>query len=279
MFWVVQGNLYSEQGHEELMGVLRRGGIPHCEVQFVPFTHNLVRADVNLGDYDDASQAPAPDIDESGLVMVCGSTLLARVGAERGWVPGSFLNENFHYERWREHWGEHLLNHVSLVGKLGEVEPQLYPWANRQELFVRPCEDTKAFTGTTMHSSEFDYWRKDLLSQGRDLAWLSKDTPVVVSPYREILAEYRFFVVDGQIVTASMYRLGIRVVYDRHVPPYVSDFAREMVALWQPARAFVIDVAETHDGPKVIELNNINQSGFYSCDMGKIVGAVEAMEF
>jgi hypothetical protein len=56
-----------------------------------------------------------------------------------------------------------------------------------------------------------------------------------------------------------------------------------MVDLWQPARAFVIDIALTDDEDdgwcKVIEVNNINSSGFYSIDMQKFVMAIEAMEF
>ena len=84
---------------------------------------------------------------------------------------------------------------------------------------------------------------------------------------------------DGRIVTGSMYRLGHRVVYDPYVPPHCLDFADQMIRQWQPARAFVMDVAETPDGPKIIEINNINCSGFYACNMGRIVDAVEQMEF
>ena len=48
---------------------------------------------------------------------------------------------------------------------------------------------------------------------------------------------------------------------------------------FQPARAFVLDVADTLEGPKVIEVNNFNSAGLYACDVGKIVDAIEAMEF
>jgi len=50
-----------------------------------------------------------------------------------------------------------------------------------------------------------------------------------------------------------------------------------MVDRWQPAEAFVIDIAKTYDGLKVIEINNFNSSGFYSCDVYKIVDSIERL--
>jgi hypothetical protein len=273
MFWVVQENLYSEAGHEALQDALERGAIPHVFVKFVPFTHTLVPAGTDLSAYDDILDAPEPAIDATGEVVVCGSTLLSVIAKERGWTPGSFINDDFHYSQWREHWGDNILNSIAEVGELASLDP---PWA---KIFIRPCRDTKAFTGLVVRQGDFKAWRHDLLSQGRDPEWLGSATQVVASPFREILAEYRIFVVDGKIVAASMYKLGHRVVYDAYVPPFVMDFCRDMVGLWEISRGFVMDVAETPEGPKIIEINNLNSAGFYACNVGKIVEAVEGMSF
>lgn len=45
----------------------------------------------------------------------------------------------------------------------------------------------------------------------------------------------------------------------------------DMIKLYQPGRAFVIDVALTDDGLKIVELNCINCSGFYEADIQKII--------
>jgi hypothetical protein len=50
-----------------------------------------------------------------------------------------------------------------------------------------------------------------------------------------------------------------------------------MIQTWRPAQAFVMDIADTPDGPKVIEINNINSSGFYACDPQSIIVALESL--
>lgn len=273
MLWIIQTNLYSEAGHTQLLETLSRAELPYVEVKFLPFTHKLISPDVDLSKYDDCEDIPEIEIDESGPIMVCGSTLLVMVAKERGWKPGSFINENFEYPKWLEHWEDDLLNSVSVVGKLGEIT---VPWET--DIFIRPCGDTKAFNGCVVGHGQFEGWRHGLLSQGRDTKWLGTFTDVVISPWREVNAEYRFFVVDGRIVTKSMYKLGLHVVYNEYCPSYVEEFAQYCISKWQPARAFVIDIAETPDGPKIVEINNLNQSGFYACNVGKIVEAIEMME-
>ena len=53
----------------------------------------------------------------------------------------------------------------------------------------------------------------------------------------------------------------------RDVKQEIVEYAQRMVDVWQPAKAFVIDVAETNEGLKVIEINNINSAGFYEADV------------
>jgi len=293
MYWVIQDNVFSEAGHEALLQALNRGSIPYVLCKFLPFTHKLVPYDLDFTLYDNVDEIPEIEVPEGPVyvdhpslilephamdmpgnyTMICGSTLLNLVSQEKGWIPGTFLNDNFHYNKWKEHWGINLLNSIAIVDKLGTIAP---PW---NDIFIRPCKDTKAFTGLLLRQGDFNQWREDQLSSGRDPEWLSAETEVVASPYREILAEYRFFVVDKRIVTSSMYKLGSRVCYDEYVNPSVTEFAQAMVDMWQPARGFVIDIAETAEGPKVIEVNNLNSSGFYACNVGKIVEAIEEMEF
>ena len=98
-----------------------------------------------------------------------------------------------------------------------------------------------------------------------------------MAPCKEILAEYRFFVIDGEVVTGSQYKIGDQVQSSAAVPSDIYNYASEQAARWQPNRAFAIDIAQTPEGPKIIELNSANSAGFYACDIGKIVDAVERM--
>ena len=65
----------------------------------------------------------------------------------------------------------------------------------------------------------------------------------------------------------------------RETPQPEGKGSRQVARRSRAARAFVLDVADTLEGPKVIEVNNFNSAGLYACDVGKIVDAVEAMEF
>lgn len=52
-----------------------------------------------------------------------------------------------------------------------------------------------------------------------------------------------------------------------------------MIEIWQPARAFVIDIALTQESYKIVEINCINSAGFYAADVSKIVNAIQKMRF
>lgn len=95
---------------------------------------------------------------------------------------------------------------------------------------------------------------------------------------KEIYAEYRFFIVDKKIVTGSLYKRGNIIIHDTNIDNKIIEFTQKMVDLWQPARAFVLDIADTPDGLKVIEINNFNSAGYYACDISCIVQAIENMD-
>ena len=68
--------------------------------------------------------------------------------------------------------------------------------------------------------------------------------------------------------------------YSADIDSDVISYAEKMIAIWQPARAFVIDIALVRGGEfKIVEINNINSAGFYACDIQKFVFAIENMAF
>ena len=98
---------------------------------------------------------------------------------------------------------------------------------------------------------------------------------VQVAPLTKIYAEYRYWIVDGKIVTKSMYKMGTRVIYSDQVNEAVDAYVQECVDIWQPLRAFVIDVCETPNGFRIVEINTMNAAGFYCADVAKLMFALE----
>ena len=272
MLWVIQHNLWKEEGFNQLINALHRFDCPYVVVRVVPFSSRLIPVDYDRN-IEHLEDIPEPDIPSDTSIVVCGSVTLAKIAKERGWNPGSFLNENFDYSKWRENYGQHLLNPDSTVCRFDEVS-----FTSSDRMFLRPCKDTKAFCGKVFGNEEFHEWRDEVMKLEADSV-LRGETMVTVAPVKEIHREFRFFVVDGQTITGSQYKLGRQIVLDGAVEPDIVAFAQQMVDLWQPARAFVLDVALTEEGLKIVEINNLNSAGFYACDVMKIVAAVEAMAF
>lgn len=88
MHWIVQNNIYSEDGWERLTGALDRLGISYSIHKCIPFVELLE---------PEADPPPGP-------VIVMGSYTLAREAQKRGWVPGVFLNDYFDIEVQENQW-------------------------------------------------------------------------------------------------------------------------------------------------------------------------------
>lgn len=252
MHWVVQSNVFNEARYQDVLATLERGGIEHTCVKVIPFS---------------AEMEPEPDV--RNPIAVIGSYSLVKAAHRRGWGPGVFYSDQIAFPVYAEVYGRDLLNHDARVCRFGEVRLT-------ERCFLRPTDDSKDFSGIVMDPARFDEWRERVCAI-EGYATITADTEVVVAPVKEIHAEYRFFVVEGRIVTGSRYRLGDRLAESAEIPPVVMQAAERYVAHWQPDRAFVIDLAVTPDGIKVIEFNNINASGWYHADVSKVIQAIDAI--
>lgn len=253
MHWALQNNLYPEAGYVSLVESLERLGLPHSFHGVVPF----------VGSFD-----PPLVIDHTNVICM-GSYSMRHAAAEMGWNPGVFDLYPFPFPVQHERWGDHMLNSGSRVVPIRQVVLDA-------PSFVRPIHDTKAFTAKVYSPEEFHAWKTavDALGDMPDEAF-DRNSHVQVSPPREIHAEYRFWIVKGRVVTSSLYKRGDTVTYSRDVPDLFTGFATEMVSAWQPHDAFVIDVADTPVGPKIVEINTLNASGFYAADVQRLVISLE----
>lgn len=240
--WVVHESVFSEANRKLLKSALERAGLPYTLVSF------------------DSDEEPIPDVAPEGRVFVCGAWKAQRLAKRRGWVPGSFLNENFSVEVWSEHLKGELLNEAAYLTTVANLDLQT-------PMFVRPVADSKAFDGAVLTPEAVD----NVLSNSPALA----EVRVAVSPVRTIMREYRLFFVNGKLVTGSLYRQAGEVVLSREVDPDAVSYGEGVAQRWSPAEAFVMDIALTEDGYRVIEFNNINSSGFYAADVERYVDAIE----
>ena len=83
MYWVVQENVRDEATYPNFVQALTDLNIKHTLVKVVPFSHEVI-----------------PDVNPTGRVIVWGSTTLDLVAKNKGWIPGTFLNDNFDQRIW-----------------------------------------------------------------------------------------------------------------------------------------------------------------------------------
>lgn len=205
-------------------------------------------------------------------VFVIGGYGISRLAKKYGWIPGSYLNENFNYSAWVNGYGkENMLNSDSLISSI-ENTPSSFTY---DSIFVRPVEDSKAFSGKVFTTNEFLEFKANIISKSISYPSLDEQTEVMISPVIKIYSETRFFVLDKKIITQSLYKRGQQVYYSREVDPFIIEYANKVIEKWQPNVAFVIDIADTENGLKIVELNNFNSSGLYDADCFKIIDTIE----
>lgn len=273
MRWLVQKNI-KENKYNEFIEQLDRLGCDYRLVNVFAFVNKIFPASVHVDDMDTADEIEISPEDMNQTVVI-GSVRLARLAMERGIQPGSFQNENFDFKNWSEGFGrQNILNGDSLYFTCETMKN----WAPSEAMFVRPAMDNKAFTGCVMNAEQLRRFVENVgqIDPEQDKR-LNKTTPITIATVKMIHAETRFFVVDGKVISGSLYKVGNQVM---HLPSTdtTAAFAAEcFVKEWQPAKAFVIDLAATPEGYKIVEINSFGSSGFYKCDTQKIIAAVENM--
>lgn len=255
MHWVIQEGLAHEDGFAAIISYLEKMEIPYTTVKVVPFVGDII-----------------PDINPEGQVICMGSYSMRNIAKKKGWTPGVFDIEYFDYTKVIDAWGTEVLNHDAVVGKFKEIEPI------DDAFFIRPIHDSKHFAGTIYRKDDFLEWQHRVVKLGlSDAMSLDQDTIVMMSSIKPIYFEFRCWIVDGKIATSSLYKSGSKVMYENGIPPTVQEYVDRMLAIHCLDIPFVMDIALTKDGPKIIELNTLNASGFYAADTQKLANALEVL--
>ncbi len=256
MHWILQNNLFNEKGYQTLFDTLERFSLPYTIHKVVPFVGELL---------------PEPTLETSNVICM-GSYSLRHSAKRYGWVPGVFDLEPFDFTIQKEKWGDHMLNFDAVVCRFDEVV------FTDDQMFIRPIHDSKAFSGVIYDADEFYAWQQEVYTLNLDpnfIGTLPNSTPVQVCSLKDIYSEHRFWVVKGKVVTSSTYKTGRRVHYQPIVDWRFQEYAEARIAEWQPHDAFVIDVADTAEGLKVVEINTLNSCGFYAADIQRLVMSLE----
>jgi hypothetical protein len=266
LHFLLQSNLVNEEDQAPYVSALEAtqaahpGAMSWSYVKLIPFAGTI-----------------EPEADYGPRVFPIGSTSMLAASQRYGWTPGVIFDPlTFRFEAWRDHWGAaNLINGDAKVTRFGDAGVKIQTSEDR--VFIRPCEDLKAFTGCVVTGKELDAWigRVWKGSQStQDSPLLTMHTSVVVASVKTITREWRTWIVDGELVAFSQYAEHGKRVRRRFTPLEVRTFAQQAAHWWQPADAFVLDIGEVDGKLGIVEVNTLNSSGIYSADMAAVYSAL-----
>lgn len=261
---------------------------------FSEYEDRLVAAIKNSGNdvifYDDLKNDNIEDflkkkfiIDD--ILIFHGSLQHGRGVARTSYYPGIYLTlENYECYKYYGYFGYLLLNYDYLMMGLNDVLRQkdfIFETFGTDKIFIRPSNGYKSFPGQILPKENFEF-ELDVLK--KSYGGLDLDQLVLVSPIQEIDEEYRFIVVDGKVVSGSLYmdknnRKSWSAYYDRLCEDKKAfEFAEQLVKLYQPDKAYTLDVCKLPSGEyKMLEVNSFCCGSMYGNDYEKVVNAVNEL--
>jgi hypothetical protein len=267
MKWLFERNVFEDGNPERMVKIARSKGMTCVEVAY---------ASVDGDDQQLRPSKPVPFANEE-QVFVYGSMNLCRWLLRRGqwpkmaWYDFERLRCQIYYARWHEF----LLQQEHTFLPLSEVHRQrdrlFQTFGQDGRIFIRPDDNAKSFAGGVVESAGFDKWW--------ELANFYKPSPdclAVVARPQTIHAEWRFVIGRRNVITGSQYR---RNGVEELAVSYPDDAATFATAVananaFDPHPVYVMDVCQTNDGYRLIELGSVCCASLYACDLGKVVAAV-----
>lgn len=261
--WVVQTNLGSGKNAQDIIAACKKIGVEVVGVEPIPF---------------DTKLPEMPHSDKETIYY--GST---------NFIKNAYgIHPNFNVDQYKKAYGSHFLNsdaefmtfesaYDSMVRSTLLADNSITDATEYVDtpIFIRPCEDIKEFPGQVTTRRMFMEWAEKILNLSTDeCVYVNGKTNIIVSPVRNVMHEWRLFMVNGKYSTGSYYRSLGRGVFIDWMPSKVIEFAERMSALWTPDDIFVMDVAEVDGSLYVIECNGWNSCGLYKSDIQKLVSDI-----
>lgn len=243
MYYIVQENIFNEKQYDDLIYALKRLNLDFEIVKINPFIED-VEFETDRKD-----------------IFVFGATKLIRLSKKYNWHPGALMTENHDFLVYKDYYKENLLNYDSEILDINsDIDLSTVK-------FIRPCKDTKDFDGKVFDKELWERAKEYHFANG----WMKKDSKIQVSEVKRIYKEYRFFIVDGKISTSSQYKQNGILFVSNIVDDDAEKFCEDMINIFCLDKAFVMDIAMTDHGFKIVECGCINCAGLYAIDSQKLL--------
>jgi len=271
MYYVIQENLFREYGFKALKEHLDKLKLFKANQDMLP-GEKFTDVDYEIVKYIPFSEQLEVKTNRKD-VFFFGSSNAGMVGKRKyDWKPGHFINDNFTMEKYLPAYRENMLNSDADIYSIKDWVTEARNIA-ANEFFARPLGDGKEFTGQVFTLGAWEDYTK-----GNTV--LTPEVKIMFAPIKHTQQEIRCWMVNGEPVTISQYKIGSRGNYlnmDHNQEAIL--FAKQMAKIYQPAAAFCLDICLYQDEYKIVELGCINHCGFYDANMGKLIDSLETAKF
>ena len=121
---------------------------------------------------------------------------------------------------------------------------------------------------------QWEEFRDNQLTNGHSTL-LNENTKIQISSVKKLQNEIRFWIVKGEIATASQYQLGGRYCLNSIVDQSAYDFVNKMTKIFELNETFTMDVCLVNDEYKIVECGCTNSAGLYKSDVQKLIMNLE----
>lgn len=137
-----------------------------------------------------------------------------------------------------------------------------------KEIFLRPLIDSKWIAGMVLDENEYYDWKQKLENIEFDF-----NESIFVSKVNAPQDEFRLFFVNSKFSTGTQYKRDFETYKNKKVPEFVIHLAETFTKRNKEnlPQSFVVDIGVGVGHTGVIEVNGINNAGFYEIDKQKLI--------
>lgn len=254
--WIIQNNLIAENDLKQVQKACVDIGSEFEEIIVIPFSKEI----------------PEFTKDDKINIYYGATTLMYNIYHQFNKPKGLFFDEQtFSMENYLKVWGEHMLSSEAKNTTFKEFWKENHP--DDSLWFVRPDADDKSFNGEVRSFSEIKSFIEKAMKV--DNVILTEDTKIIVGPPYNIEKEWRNYIVDGKVVTSSLYRKNFRLNKNRYdAPEEMIKFVEDRCKEYMPHKIFAMDIALCGGDYYIIECGCLNSVGLYASDVYEIVKSV-----
>ena len=254
--WIIQSNLSAEGGDFHKMSkVCEELGIEYQGVKVIPFSPEL----------------PEFIKDDKENIYYGSTTFMNNLYNQLKPKGLFFDDKTFSMDNYLKVWNNYMLNSEGKVTTFREFCSENHP--DGEEFFIRPDADDKSFNGDVKTFSEIKTFIEN--STKFDNVILNEDTKILVSTPWNITKEWRNYIVNGKVVTSSMYRKNFKLHKDGNdIPQDMIKFVEDRCKEYMPHPVFAMDIALCGGDYYIIECGCLNSVGLYHSDVKKMISAV-----